>query len=400
MSRNRARVAIIMPGLVSARIPFLNQLCAATATNLEIQPVVFLMNGIQVGREEAILAFKDAMFDLKILNSLTLRHRTKAGDTWPVHINPALLWHLEMGEFDAVVVLQWTALYSLPTLLYMKLRSRPVILWEESISHPASRSKRLLFPLIKRVFRGFDACIAASSRCKEYLVEMGAKPEGVFVAGTPIDSDFFTNRALAVSDDEKENLKSELGIAEKQVILFVGQLIPRKGIMVLLDAFRQLRQKRDNVAMLILGSGLLHNQIQEFLRVQHLDETVRVIGFVQHTDLPRYAAISDVFVLPSLYDAFPVAIHEAMACGLPVITTEMVGATPDLVKNGFNGLVVPPNDCDALHNALDEILKHADRRQQMANASLEIISGWTIDKAVSGFSEAVQCALASKGMHR
>ena len=282
------------------------------------------------------------------------------------------------------------------TLVQMRMQSKPILLWEESISHPPGKLKQLLLPIIQRFFGAFDACIAASSRCKEYLVEMGAKPEGVFIAGTPIDTGFFTSRSRAMSKDEKNNLKNKLRIEGQRVVLSFGQLIPRKGVMILLEAFAELRLKRCDVVMLLLGSGVLLNEIQEFVSSHKLENSVHILGYIQHDDLPKYCAISDIFVLPSLYDAFPVAVHEAMACGLPVITTNMVGATPDLVRDGVNGLVVPPADSGALSWALDEILRDESTCQQMAEASREIIAEWTIDKAVSGFRQAIEYSLASR----
>jgi glycosyltransferase involved in cell wall biosynthesis len=178
--------------------------------------------------------------------------------------------------------------------------------------------------------------------------------------------------------------------------LFAGQFIPRKGVMILLQALAKLRLDRSDVAMLLLGRGILLNDIQEFLHSHNLEKAVRILGYIQQADLPKYCAISDVFVLPSLYDAFPVAIHEAMACGLPIITTEMVGATPDLVKDGVNGFVVPHSDIAALCHALDEILRDEDKRLQMAKASRTIIEGWSADKAVDGFRQAIEYSLAIK----
>ena len=392
MHKKGTGVAIVMPGWVPARIPFLNRL----ATNSDIHPTVFLMNRVQVGRTNAILPYQDIRFDYRILSSLTLPFKTRAGDVWPIHINPALHWHIAQGNYSAVVVLQWTALYAPLVLLQTRMQSKAILLWEESISHPSSKLKYALSPLISMFFREFDACIAASSRCKDYLVEMGAKTEAVFLSGTPIDTSFFKDNSLAISQDQKSRLKHELGIERRRIILFAGQFIPRKGVMILLEAFAKLLIDRGDVAMLMLGSGMLLDDMRDYLRSHNLEKAVRILGYIQHSDLPKYHSISDVFVLPSLYDAFPVAIHEAMASGLPVITTEMVGATPDLVIDGINGFIVPPGNISALHFALREILKDENRRQGMGEASQAIIEEWTIEKAVNGFCRAIEYSLDSK----
>lgn len=379
-----------MPGLVSARIPFLNRLVSSA----DVDAVVFLMNRVQVGRTEAHLPYEEIEFDCKVLSSLTLPHRTRGGDTWPVHINPALHLHIASGRFDAIVVLQWTALYTPATVIQMKVQRRPVLLWEESISHPSGPVKRALAPALRRLFGAFDACIAASSRCRDYLIEMGARAEGVFVAGTPIDTEFFTSRSTKISSEAREALKRDLRLDGKQVIVFTGQLIPRKGIMVLLRAFAKLRKERPTAALVILGSGALLGEVNRFVKVHGLEDSVRVIGFVQQPQLPAYCSMADLFVLPSLYDAFPVAVHEAMACGLPVITTDMVGVAPDLVKDGVNGFVVRAGDEEALFGAMQRALQDDKRRARMAEASREVIAGWTMENAVAGFRQAIDHALA------
>jgi glycosyltransferase involved in cell wall biosynthesis len=388
-NRDRVRVGIIMPGLVSARISFLNKLVSSA----DLDAVVFLMNRVQVGRTEADLPYEDIDFDCKVLSSLTLPHRTRGGDTWPVHINPALHLHIARGKFDAIVALQWTALYTAATVVQMKVQRRPVLLWEESISHPSGPMKQALAPALRRLFGAFDACIAASSRCRDYLIEMGARAEGVFVAGTPIDTEFFAGRSIEISSEAKQALKRDLALEGKQVIVFIGQLIPRKGVMVLLRAFVKLREQRPNAALVMLGSGALLDEINQFVNANALEDAVRVIGFVQHAQLQAYCSMAEVFVLPSLYDAFPVAVHEAMACGLPVITTDMVGVTPDLVKDGVNGFVVPAGDDEALSCALNGVLQDDKLRARMAEASREVIAGWTIENAVGGFRQAIDYAL-------
>lgn len=389
-NRERVRVGIIMPGLVSARIPFLNRLVSST----DVNAVVFLMNRVQVGRREAQLPYEDIEFDCRVLSSLTLPHRTRGGDTWPVHINPALHLHIARG-FDAIVALQWTALYTPATVIQMKVQRRPVLLWEESISHPSGPVKRAVTPALRLLFGAFDACIAASSRCRDYLIEMGARAEGVFVAGTPIDTEFFTSRSTKISIEARESLKRDLDLDGKQVIVFTGQLIPRKGIMVLLRAFAKLRRERPTAALVMLGSGALLDEVNRFVKAHDLADSVRVIGFVQHPQLPAYCSMADLFVLPSLYDAFPVAVHEAMACGLPVITTDMVGVAPDLVKDGVNGFVVRAGDEDALFGAMQKALQDEKRRTGMAKASREAIAGWTMENAVAGFRQAIDHALTT-----
>jgi glycosyltransferase involved in cell wall biosynthesis len=106
--------------------------------------------------------------------------------------------------------------------------------------------------------------------------------------------------------------------------------------------------------------------------------------------LPKFYAMADLFVLPSFYDTFGVVVDEAMASGLPVVTTTRVGAVADLVRDGENGRVVPPGDAEALADAVREILSDAELRQRMSLRASKDIRKWTVEDAAAGFLQCVR----------
>jgi len=338
--------------------------------------------------------FQNANFPYRRLSCVKFYFHTRGGDVWPRHFPVGLLKVLVSGGFDIIVCLNWTEIYTLFCLIYGKLTQTPVILWEDSIPRPPSRLKRFLAPAIRRMFGAYDAMVAMSSKCKNYLIEWGGKPHAVFLSSYSIDNNLFpndSNESLFL----RERLNHILGLGDSKVVLFVGQFILRKGIIELLDAFRKLVITHGNVILLMVGDGPMRRQIEAFAADNGLLGRIVLPGYVRQKDLSSYYARSDVFVLPSHYETFGVVICEAMACGLPVITTEMVGAAPDLVKDGVNGFVVPPGNIGALHCALDEILRDKNRRLRMAEASQTMIAEWTIDKAVNGFCQAIEYSLDS-----
>jgi len=147
-------------------------------------------------------------------------------------------------------------------------------------------------------------------------------------------------------------IKARHDIRGKKVVLFVGRLVPYKGVEYLLAAFNIL--KTGEAALVIVGEGPLDGELKEKAASLGLKNVV-FAGAVPGEDLPGYYAACDVFVLPSVtrQEAFGLVLAEAMACGKPVISTNFSGM-PYVVGDG--GLLVAPKDPEALSGALDKVL--------------------------------------------
>jgi len=110
-------------------------------------------------------------------------------------------------------------------------------------------------------------------------------------------------------------------------------------------------------------------------------------GFVNQSSIPKYYGMSDVFVLPSLYEPRGAVINEAMAAGLPVIVTNRCGSIGDIVQDGQNAFVYAAGDANALAACMDRLVTHPTLRQHMGNRSREIISAWDFQKGIHGVRE-------------
>jgi glycosyltransferase involved in cell wall biosynthesis len=389
---HRPRIAFVLSDVAPCRIGFFEHL--AETSDFEI--VVLYHDSKRPGHQWDS-PLQGAAFPHKELSCIKYYFQTAEGDVWPRHFPIGLWKELLQGRYDAIVVLNWTEIYTLVSLVLGKLMGTPVVLWEDSIPHPATRLKRALAPLIRWMFRAYDAMVAMSTKCKEYLIELGARPETVFLSAYVVDVKQFRPNLTQLERNER---KSRAGIEQlvgRDVIIFVGQFIKRKGIEELLQAFRQIAEERPDTVLLMVGEGPLRGRIEEFAVEHGLRNQIVLPGYVQQQRLLAFYSAADVFVLPSTYESFGAVIIEAMSCGLPIITTETVGATPDAVKHGFNGLVVPPGDADALHAAILDLLVDEKKRLRMAEASLEIMAHWTIERSVTGFCMALNHCLGSNG---
>jgi rhamnosyl/mannosyltransferase len=158
--------------------------------------------------------------------------------------------------------------------------------------------------------------------------------------------------------------------AEAPSLLFVGRLRYYKGVDVLLQAMTQLPQQ---VRLLIVGDGPMRRIWESMAAKLSLEDRVTFLGEVPVDELPGIYASAEVFVLPSTEraEAFGLVLLEAMAAGLPCVTTEVGTGTSFVVRDGVTGLVVPPRSSSALAEAVDRLLADAGLRREMGRAGQE-----------------------------
>ncbi|MFO7324015.1 MAG: glycosyltransferase family 4 protein [Chloroflexota bacterium] len=152
-------------------------------------------------------------------------------------------------------------------------------------------------------------------------------------------------------------------------ILCVARLVERKGIGDLIDAVDIVRRSYDNVRFVLVGRGDKENEFREKVRRLELDRWIEFRGVVAHTAMPATYNEADLFVLPSLNEGMSNAVLEAMASGLPVITT-YTGGTAEMIRG--NGIIIPKHSPDAIAEAVIELLNQPELRVQMGARSRQI----------------------------
>ena len=171
---------------------------------------------------------------------------------------------------------------------------------------------------------------------------------------------------------EKQALKDELGVPEKRMVLAIGQFIRRKGFDILMHAACSLNK---DVGIYIVGGEPTEEYLQ--MRASLGLDNVHFVGFQKKEALSRDYRAADLFVLPTREDIWGLVINEAMAYGLPVITTDRCVAGLELVEEGVNGSIVPVEDAAALAGKMKELL--SSDLEKMGTASLEKIRAYTIE---------------------
>jgi glycosyltransferase involved in cell wall biosynthesis len=169
---------------------------------------------------------------------------------------------------------------------------------------------------------------------------------------------------VARFDVSRSRARRELGLEENtRVVVTIGRLSEQKGHSVLLHALSRLLARHPETTLLIVGEGPLRPRLERLAEELRLAERVRFLGV--RSDVPRVLAASDVFALSSLWEGLPMVMLEAMAARVPCVATS-VGGIPEAMRNRDEGLLVPPNDAEALAAALTECLENDDMAGRLA----------------------------------
>lgn len=146
----------------------------------------------------------------------------------------------------------------------------------------------------------------------------------------------------------------------KKIIVSVGRLSGQKGYSYLIDAAAILKDKRDDFMIIVLGEGKLRESLMQQARSAGVEKYIQFPGFVR--SVGPYLKGCDIFVLPSLFEGLSNAAIEAMACGKPVVLSDINGSR-EIVTHGVHGLIVPPRDTESLAKAMNEMLSDESRRE-------------------------------------
>ena len=312
-------------------------------------------------------------------------------------VNPTFPLRLIREHYDVVISGGWLDFACQAAFFISKITGKPYIIWSESTTYEPGLLRWISLPLVKLVVRHSDACIAAGKRAKEYFNCLGADEKKVFTALYTVDIDYF-RRVSQLTRKEKCEMKRCLGIRTKKVILYVGRLIESKGVKYLLEAYDELRKECDDVSLLILGHGYQEEELQELCQSQNIPDVCFVVDHVEMDEMPKFYSLADLFVLPSRRDTWGLVLNEAMACGLPVITTRKVGASVDLVREGVNGHIVAEENAGELYGAIKEIIIDSSLREKMGQESSRLIQRFSIDNTVNGFMSAIEYVMSSEGV--
>jgi alpha-1,3-rhamnosyl/mannosyltransferase len=245
--------------------------------------------------------------------------------------------------FDGPIV---ATIYDLSFLLYPE-------------THPVERVRRMeryFYPRLNQV----SHFIAISEAAKQDIVQhLGLSPENITVTPLAVEGTM-----APMSSESADSILSKYGLKYGHYILYVGTLEPRKNIFNLIQAYAGLSSSLKNKYPLVLGGdrGWLMENLERQMDRLGIRSNTLVTGYLPQENLPAFYSGASVFVYPSLYEGFGLPVLEAMACGTPVVTSN-VSSIAEIVGEG--GIQVDPNDVKSLRNAIERVIEDTHLKENL-----------------------------------
>lgn len=270
-------------------------------------------------------------------------------------------------------------------LLYALFNHIPMMIAYERTKHTERNC-----PFYRRWYRRLvnifvSGYIVNGKETKEYLISQGVNPNVIFTGAMCADSDELSNKVSALTEEEIICYKKELinKPGDGLTYIYVGRIIELKGINYLLNSWRIHVSKYPLDKLLIVGDGPL---LEEYCRV-YPDSSIIFTGGIDYSDIYKYYAISDVFIIPTLEDNWSLVVPEAMACGLPIACSIYNGCHPELIIEDVNGKTFDPINQDCILETLNYFHQHDIK--MMGSNSKNIEKQYSPEKTAENIINAV-----------
>lgn len=287
----------------------------------------------------------------------------------------AVLQELRNFDPNVIYVHGYTLPYLRGAIRWANVSGVPVLMTTDSeLRHRRPwhirLTKRFVLP---RILRKVDLFLTVGDENERYFQHYGITRDRFHRVPFSIDSPLY-DRVLINHVETRTRLRQQLGIPPDAVlILTVGKMIPRKEHACLIRAFTKVvKEGNRSAVLLIAGDGPLRPQLEELAKP--LGDAVKLPGFIGVEQLPEFYSTADIYVHPSSHDPHPLAISEALYCGLPAIVSDRVGSAgvTDDVQIGRNGWVYPNGDEDQLSRILASLIDHPELRSKAGTNSREL----------------------------
>jgi glycosyltransferase involved in cell wall biosynthesis len=256
------------------------------------------------------------------------------------------------------------------------------IIWSGTVKSRGGKFSFLRVLQRKMLRRRASAFVAYGQRAKEYLQELGAASEKIFIARNTVDTRFFSEQT------DRERLKLSPDVLRMH-FTYVGFIIRKKNLLQLLKAVKILSLQRTDFVLDLIGDGQDKVYFEDYVKANQLEKVVHFAGFVQKSNLPTWLAKSSCFVFPSNYDIWGLVVNEAMAAALPCISSVNSGVTVDLIEDGKNGFAVDFSDPKLVAEKMDWILDNREKAKEFGlNARKTIAEKASIHVSARGLLDA------------
>ena len=283
---------------------------------------------------------------------------------------------------------QWTT----SALMHRIFRRIPLMVCYERTHHTERKAQWYRRLYRRAVIQFVDACCVNGQQSLAYTRALGMPEARITTGFMAADTESLEKQCASLSVADIQALRAKWP-AQGLVFLFAGQLIPRKGVAQLLTAWSRFECRFPGAGRLILiGSGPEEVNLKRQAAALKLN-AAQFLGHVDYEQMALHYAAADVFVIPTLEDNWSLVAPEAMACGLPVLTSLYNGCWPELIREGENGWVFDALDPEDIATSLERCVQRPSDLPRMGQRSQDIVSRFTPRHAAASILKACNIAL-------
>lgn len=316
-------------------------------------------------------------FAYTILKTKSVIKKSKGiTETRIINISKAVFKMLKRISPDVIIASEYNTT-SVKCFIYSKFHRIKYISWSDgTLNSERFISKPQLF-IRKLICRFSDYFIASSTETKEAQIKYGADKNKIYISYLTIDIETFINN-LEYFEKKTNDIPR---------ILFCGYLLKLKGIAKLIDTLKGIKT---GFILDIIGSGEEEQNLRDLVRKYFLEDKVIFHGYKNRDEIVIFYKNADIFVFPSLNDAFGLVLVEALASKLPLIASKYAGGARDTVVENENGYIIDPDDTVRFGEKIELLLKDKALREKMGNKSFELSKNFYLKNVTDGFFEAIK----------
>lgn len=302
-------------------------------------------------------------------------------------VNPALLTKLRRRNFSAVWVHGYRTLSMLGAILAARSIQLPVLFRADTnvLTSDPRRWKR--FEMFPKLVAG---CLSIGSLNDDFYDLLGMPGDRRFLVPYAVDNERFQSVSRTMT---RREARKDLSLPQdKLIVLFAGKLVPWKRPDLLIRAFAKIDSPDTHLA--IVGEGHLSEELRTLVE-RLVPGRVTFLGFLNQSEIGKAYKSANLLVLPSDHEPWGLVANEAMNFDIPVLASDRVGCTPDLIAQGETGSIFPHGNEAALASQLGHLLQDEDGLQRMGQGARRRIDEWSFSQGAEG----VRTALQSLGTH-
>jgi len=241
---------------------------------------------------------------------------------------------------------------------------------KHSVGRVTAGLRRMLYPSARAV-------VVLTAGISEWAGRI-VRREAIYVIPNPISDQFLGGHGVN-------------GTHAHHTVVAMGRMEPQKGFDRLLTAFAKCAERHPKWTLRIVGEGAERPRLQALVVKLGLESRIRLDALTKEPE--KVLRDSDLFVLSSRYEGFPMALLEAMACGLPVISFDCPTGPREMIREGIDGVLVPPDDVEALAKAMDRLMGAQQERRRLAARAIEVSERFGLPRVMAMWGEVLEQAV-------